>query len=102
MAHVVDHVTRDSGGPCSNPGVGNHYFSHAVTFGVLTHLCKLELTSLQGRRSFKGWGRRQSDQFKYQHEHKIAQLVEHRLEIQGRVQDRSCYVWLLSSYAVEW
>lgn len=92
MAHVVDHVTRDSGGPCSNPGVGNHYFSHAVTFGVLTHLCKLELTSLQGR----------TDQFKYQHEHKIAQLVEHRLEIQGCVQDRSCYVWLLSSYAVEW
>lgn len=54
MAHVVEHVTRDSGGPCSNPGVGNHYFSHAVTFGVVTHLCKLELTSLQGRRSFKG------------------------------------------------
>lgn len=31
MAQLVDHLTRDSGGLCLNPGLVSHYFSHPVT-----------------------------------------------------------------------
>ena len=37
IALLVEHLTRDLGGPGSNPGLVCHYFSHPVTFGAVTN-----------------------------------------------------------------
>lgn len=34
IAHLVGHLTRDSGRPGSNPGLVRHYLSHNVIFGA--------------------------------------------------------------------
>lgn len=51
VAQLVEHLTRHSGGPGSNPGVFRYYFSHPVThvFYVYVSECPLNLLSFIAR-----------------------------------------------------